>query len=342
MRTSRVIAYAGSVLLVMLAACTSSAPATSSAAHSKSAGHGAYSQLTTSQAYSAFAAFLPQFADLSAHPADIGRLATGPELQVLTASHGLTGPAVADVTDTRILVPELTSYPRWFVAGGSSSSTKHGVLFVLVQRAAGAPWQETAELYDLSAQPQLMPDLVAAGFAPAATTQTVPGSGASLTIQPAQLPAAYAQYLNDSGTGAERAKFKAGTDTTGLVSLEHAAAAGARPDGWKYTDSQAAVGLPEYALGLPGGDGAAVIFFTIDTVTWTALSAGARMPSATYSGLSEPPLQILKALGIRSPHAGLRVSVKAVDENLAFIGPPGTNGVAIAANVGRTISLSKS
>jgi hypothetical protein len=66
------------------------------------------------------------------------------------------------------------------------------------------------------------------------------------------------------------------------------------------------------------------------------------MPTATYSGLALPPLQILQGLGVKSVHAGLRVSVKAVDENLAFIGPPGTNGVRIAANVGRAFKLSKS
>jgi hypothetical protein len=85
-----------------------------------------------------------------------------------------------------------------------------------------------------------------------------------------------------------------------------------------------------------------VIFFTIDTATWTALSAGARMPTATYSGLALPPLPILQALGIKSAHAGLRVTVKAVDENLAFVGPPGTKGVPVAVNSGRAFGLSKS
>jgi hypothetical protein len=327
---------------MLAAACSGSASGTGPVTHSAPAGHAAYTQLTTSQAYTAFTEFLPQFNDLSAHPANIGRLTTGPESQVVAASKGGAGPSVSDVTDTRIIVPDLASYPRWFVAAGTKSSSGQGVLFVLVQRAPGAPWQETAELYDLGGKQRLLPDLTVAGFRAASTTQTVPDQGASLAIQPAQLPAAYVQYLNDRGAGAQSGKFKAGTDTTGLISLEKTAAAGAQRDGWKYTDTQTAAGLPQYALRLPGGHGAAVIFFTVDTVTWTASSARARMPAASYSGIALPPLQILQALGIKSVRAGLRVSVKAMDENLAFIGPPRTNDVAIAANVGRAFKLTKS
>jgi hypothetical protein len=343
MRISRAVACGATGLLVVLAAaCSSAASGTGPVTHSTPLGRAAYAQLTTSQAYSAFTAFLPRFNDLPTHIADIGRLTTGPEMQVVTASKGSAGPTVGDVSNTRIIVPELTSYPRWFVAGGTKSSSGQGVVFVLVQHSPGAPWQETAELYDLGSQAQLLPDLAAAGFGAAATAQTVPGQGASLAMQPAQLSAAYAQYLNDKGAGTQRGKFKAGSYTTGLISLERRASAGAPPAGWKYTDTQTAVSLPQYALRPPSGRGAAVIFFTIDTATWTASSARARMPTATYSGLSLPPLQILQALGINSVHAGLRVSVKAVDENLAFIGPPGANGVTIAANVGRAFKLSNS
>jgi len=336
-RTSRVAACGATGLLVMLAAACSAA----SGSDSTAAGHAAYTQLTVSQAYSAFTAFLPKFSDLSAHPADIGKVTTGPETAVVTASKGAAGPAVSDVTNTQIIVPKLTSYPRWFVAGGTNSTTGQGVVFVLVQHASGAPWKETAELYDLGTQAQIMPDLAAAGFGATATTQTEPDQGASLAMQPAQLPAAYAQYLNDGGAGAQNGKFKAGSDTTGLIKLEHTAAKGAPRAGWKYTDSQAADGLPEYSLRLPGGRGAAVIFFTIDTATWTASSARARIPAANYAGLSLPPLSILQALGITSVHRGLRVSVEAVDENLAFVGPPGASAVEVAANVGRAFKLSE-
>jgi hypothetical protein len=343
MITSRaVIGGAAGLLVLLTAACGGSVPGAGPAAKSSSAAPAAYAQLTTAQAYAAFSSFLPQFSELPAHPADIGKLTTGPESQVLAASGGAVGPAVGDVTDTRILVPELTAYPRWFVAAGAKSSSGEGVLFVLVQRAAGAPWQETAELYDLGGQPQILPDLSAAGFDAAATTQTVPVLGAPLSMQPAQLPAAYARYLNDRGTGSQRDRFKAGMYTTGLVGLERTASAGAPPAGWKYVDSQQAAGLPQYSLRRPAGDGAAVIFFSVDTTTWTAVSDRARMPTASYAGLSLPPLPILKSLGITSPHAGLRVSVEAVDENLAFIGPPGSTGVTIVANAGRVFKLSKS
>jgi hypothetical protein len=341
MSVSRAAACVAAGLLITLAACSSAAPKSGPVARSSSAGAGpsASAQLTVAQAYSAFTEFLPQFSDLAAHPADIGLLTTGPEVGVITASKGSVGPSVGDVSNTRILVPELTGYPRWFVAAGTNSAAE-GVLFVLVQHAAGAPWQETAELYDLG-QAQIVPDLAAAGFGVTATTPAVPGPGPALAMQPGQLPAAYAQYLNGKGKGAQRATFKAGTDTTGLIRLEQSAAAAAPSAGWKYTDSQSGAGLPQYALRLPGGNGAVVIFFTLDTATWTASSAQARVPAAQYSGLAEPPLQILRALGVTSVHAGLRVSVEAVDENLAFIGPAGSKGVTIAANAGRTFKLAR-
>jgi hypothetical protein len=341
MSVSRAAVCGATGLLITLAACSGAAPKSGPVVHSSSAaaGHAASAQLTVAQAYSAFTEFLPRFSDLPAHPGDIGRLTTGPEVGVVTASKGSVGPSVGDVTNTRILVPELTGYPRWFIAGGANS-TGEGVLFVLVQHTAGAPWQETAELYDLG-QAQILPDLTAAGFGATATTPAVPGPGGTLAMQPAQLPAAYARYLNGAGKGAQRGTFKAGSDTTGLIRLERTAAADAQSAGWKYTDSQSGAGLPQYALRLPGGDGAVVIFFTIDTATWTASSGRARMPAADYSGLAEPPLPILQALGVTSVHAGLRVSVEAVDENLAFIGPPGTKGVTIAANAGRTFKLDK-
>jgi hypothetical protein len=338
MRTSRVVACGATGLLVMLAAACSG---TASGSQSTSTGHAAYTQLTVAQAYSAYTDFLPKFSNLSAHPADIGQLTTGPEIQVLTASKGSAGPSVSDVTNTQIIVPKLTGYPRWFVAGGTNSTTGQGVVFVLVQHGPGSPWKETAELYDLGSEAQIMPDLTKAGFGATTTTQTEPDQGAPLAIQPAQLPAAYAQYLDNRGAGAQRGKFKTGSYTTGLIKLEKRAAAGAPSAGWKYTDHQAAVGFPQYAVRLPSGRGAAVIFFTVDTATWTASSAHARIPTASYAGLSLPPLQILQALGINSVHRGLRVSVQAVDENLAFIGPTGTSAVTIAANVGRAFKLSK-
>jgi len=331
MRTSRAVACGATGLLVVLAACSSSPARPASA----------YTQLSISQAYSDYAEFLPQFANLSANPADIGKLTTGPETQVISASKSVPGPDVSGLVDTRVLVPKLTHFPRWFVAVGNTTANE-AVLFVLVQRAAAAPWRETAELYDLGSQAQIVPDLIAAGFTNVVMKTTVPAAGAPLAIQPEQLPAAYAQYLNDRGTGALNGQFKPGSYTTGLISLEQTATAGAPPDGWKYADTQAAAGFPEYALSVPSGKGAAVIFFTVDTVTWTATSARARMTSATYSGLAEPPLSILQALGITSIHPGLRVSVKAMDENLAIIGPPGSAGVTIAANSGRTFSLTKS
>jgi hypothetical protein len=159
------------------------------------------------------------------------------------------------------------------------------VLFVLVQRATGGPWRETAELYDLGDEAQILPDLSAAGFG------------------------------RHGGRAAGRLEVH---------------------------DTQAVDGLPEYALGAPKGKDAVVIFFTLDTATWTATSAQARMPSASYTGLAEPPLSMLQALGVTSVRAGLRVSIKAVDENLAIVGPAGSGGVTIAANSGRTYTLIRS
>ena len=46
----------------------------------------------------------------------------------------------------------------------------------------------------------------------------------------------------------------------------------------------------------------------------------AKLPTANYAGLGRPPIGILRAAGVTSIYAGLRVSVKAVDENSVVVG----------------------
>jgi hypothetical protein len=340
MNPARSLTFAGALALAALAtACSGFQHPPATHGHSSSPGAAPQAaQLTVRQAASAFAAFLPQFNQLSSSPSGISQVTAGPETAVQTYAKG-AGPAAGNLSGTRFLVPELTSYPRWFLAAGTGSG--RGFLFVMVQQSESAPWKEAAELYDLSAPPQIMPDLTEAGFGASAVAAAVPAQGAPLTIQPDQLSADYALYLNDKGHGAQRDSFLAGAFTTGLVSLDHTASSGAAAAGWRFSDHQSATTLPAYGLQLPSGVGAAIVFYTTDAVSWTARSSTARMPTASSQSEAIPPLPFLQQLGVTSPRAGLRVTATAVDENLAFVGPPGTNGATIVVNVGHAYRVTR-
>lgn len=340
MNPARSLTFAGAlVLAVLVTACSGSQnPAVTHSPSSSPSAAPQAAQLTVRQAASALAAFLPQFSQLSSSPSDVGQVTAGPETAAQTYAKG-AGPAAGNLSGTRVLVPELTSYPRWFLAAGTGGG--RGFLFVMVQQSRSAPWKEVAELYDLSSPPQIMSDLTEAGFGASAEASAVPAQGADLTIQPDQLSADYAQYLNDKGRGVQRDRFLAGGYTTGLVSLDRTASSGAAAAGWRFSDHQSATTLPSYGLQLPSGVGAAIIFYTTDAISWTARSATARMPTASSQSDAMPPLLFLQQLGVTSPRAGLRVTATAVDENLAFVGPPGTNGATIVVNVGHAYRVTR-
>jgi hypothetical protein len=339
MSASRAVAVCA--LVVCLAACGSSSHPAATATRPPAGHSPAFAQLTLAQARSAFAVFLPAFDRLPGDPALASQLTTGPETTVETFAKGNAGPAPGTLTGERFLVPYLTGYPRWFLAAGSASS-QQGFLFVLVQPSAGAAWREAAEIYDLSQPPQILPDLAFEGFKASGYANPVPAADVSLTTEPAALSAAYARYLDDGGRGAQGHSFLPGGYTTSYIKTDQETAASAAASGWKFADRQSAANLPAYALQLPGGVGALVIFYTNDAVSWTAMSSSASIPTSATASDGMPPLQFLHQLGITAARPGLRVTATAINENLAFVGPAGAEGATIVVNDGRALQVAES
>jgi hypothetical protein len=254
---------------------------------------------------------------------------------------GSGGFALGALTGQRFLVPELTSYPRWFLAGGSATD-KQGFLFVMVQRSVGAPWREAAEMYDVSLPPQILPDLKSAGFAPSGYADTLPSADPALNVDPSGLSAAYARYLNDGGHGAGEPNFATGSSTTGYLHQDQQTAASARALGWHFSDDHQASTLPAYSLQLPDSAGALIVFYTNETLSWTARSSSARVPRSATEYPNLPPLQFFNELGIKTARPGLRVTASSVNECLAFVGPAGTENDVVIVNNGKGTGISKS
>lgn len=350
MKAARTSACASAVaaLLTLLSACSGSspsvtasnsptAPATSQGNSQVPAGNQPPPQLTVAQANVIFAAYLPNFDELATNPSQAAQLTTGPERTAQTFLKG-QGPTPGALTGERFLVPTLTSYPRWFLATGSAAN-RQGFVFVMVQQSHNSPWQAAAELYDLSSAPQIMSDLKVAGFKSSGTFTPAAANDTSLTTEPSALSAAYASYLDG---GARGKTFLPGSYTTDYVRTDRQTARLAATAGWKFADQQAAANLPVYGLQLPGGAGALVIFYTKDTVSWTANSASAKLPNSATSSVALPPLPFVTQLHISKVQPGLRISVAAIDENLAFVGPAGAKGATIVVNVGKGIGVAKS
>jgi hypothetical protein len=351
MKAARASACALAVvaLLSLLSACAGSspsvtasnsptAPSTGQGSSQVPAGNQTPQQLTVAQAGVIFNAFLPKFEELATNPSQAGQLTTGPERSAQAFLKG-QGPTPGALTGERFLVPTpLTSYPRWFLAAGKAA-TGQGFLFVMVQQSHSSPWQAAAELYDLSTPPQIMSDLRLAGFKTSGAFSPEAASDTSLTTEPSALSAAYASYLDH---GAHGKAFLPGGYTTDYVRTDQQTARGAAAGGWKFADQQSAANLPVYGLQFPSGAGAIVIFYTRDTVSWTANSASAKLPRSITSPSSLPPRQFVNQLGITRVQPGLRISASAIDENLAYVGPTGSYGTTIVVNVGKGISIGKS
>jgi hypothetical protein len=352
MKTARASAGALAVAasLMLLSACAGSSPSvtasnspTAPATQGQSgsqvpAGNQPPPQLTAAQAGVIFNTYLPKFEELATNPSQASQLTTGPERSAQTFLKG-QGPTPGALTGERFLVPvPLTSYPRWFLAAGKAA-TGQGFLFVMVQQSHSSPWQAAAELYDLSTPPQIMSDLHLAGFKSSGTFSPEPANDTSLTTEPSALSAAYASYLDH---GAHGKAFLPGGYTTDYARSDRKTVHAAASDGWKFADQQSAENLPVYGLQFPSGAGAIVIFYTRDTVSWTANSANAKLPKSTTSSSPLPPAQFVSELHISRVQPGLRISASAIDENLAYVGPAGSYGTTIVVSVGKAISLGKS
>jgi hypothetical protein len=331
---------AGLTMLLVLAGCASGSHPAAAPSTSAPARTGVSAQLTVAQARSAFAAFLPKFNEIGRNPALIPEVTAGVETAPQTYGKGKIGFLPGPLSGEVFLVPSLFSYPRWFLAAGTGGSGR-GFAFVMVQQSAGAPWREAAELYDLSPPFELLHDLGLAGLSTSTVLPAAQPNDTSMLVPPGGLPAAYAQYVSQHGLGAHRRTFVPGTYTTGYVAVDRQAAAGAMHSGWRYLDKQQPTGAPVYALQLPSGGAALVIFFTKATVSWTAMSAMATT-SPGPTGLGAPPAAVLRQLGVSSIRPGLRIALTSIDENLAFVGPAGSIGVSMVVNDGKAVKATRS
>lgn len=304
-------------------------------------------QLTIAQAHRAFNTFLPRFMQLSTEfTVDAARsLTMGAELQAQLFFKGQSGPAITQLTDETFYVPQLTAYPRWFLAAGQQrGASPAGHLFVMVQASRSAPWKTAMALYDLDSNAQMLHQLAttitidAQGYA-----QPVPAGDGSLDVPPSAMSATYASYLNGNASRSIRRLFQAGPTTTGYISLNREIFRGAGRYGWKDTDHQAPAPLPEYALRLNTG-GAIVIFATYDTVGWDAESSAASLPAQAGGPAANyvPPAFVVQGLGVNSVRAGMRLAVTAVDRVLAFVQPRGIGFIYPLINNGAATGIRES
>ncbi len=339
MSSARIAAVIASLAaLAGLTACGSPAHPAGKATHSPAATTEAYAQLTVAQASAVFTAFLPKFDQLSSDPSLVPQLTAGPLGAGETFLKGTAGPSVGTLSGEHFLVPYLTAFPRWFLADGDASDGQ-GFLFVMLQQTPGAQWRAAAEFFDQSSPGQILPDLEQAGLGTSGQPSPVQASDASLQLQPSGLAAAYVRDLDHPGSTASH-EFAAGTFTSQRARSNRQTARQARALGWTVTDTMTTVNEPRYGFSLPSGAGALVIFFTAERYAWTAKSAAAVIQHGSVASLATPPEVFLSELGIRRAAAGLRVTLNTIDQNLAFIGPPGTKAL-IVANNGLAINLAK-
>jgi hypothetical protein len=207
-------------------------------------------------------------------------------------------------------------------------------MFLLIQAAPGKPWLDMTELYDLGQPGQELPDLGdvatdAHGYA----TAVEPGD-TSVLVAPGALSAGFSRYFDAAVT-------HPGSAVSGyssyIVPLDLAADHTSPRYGWRIADVLQAASAPVYALRLTDG-GAAVIYLTRESFSWTAVSATATLsaPQSAYNAAAVPFPSLTQALHVTSVRPGLRITLTELDEHLA-IDPPGSGTVADYFN-GKTIA----
>jgi hypothetical protein len=176
----------------------------------------------------------------------------------------------------------------------------------------------------------------------ASSMVTLADSSSNLQVAPDALSGAYAAYLNDRAKGPQRRNFAAGGYTTDYAAETRQIATGARSAGWKYTDTQSAVTLPAYGWLLSNGS-ELIVFYTRNTETWTALSPSADVSRAASSGPPySPPGVFLTDLGVTAATTGMRITVTAIDESLAWEPPLDSGNVTVIVNDGKATAVTKS
>jgi hypothetical protein len=161
-----------------------------------------------------------------------------------------------ELSDTRFLIPEQAGWPKFFVVETASSLTESRWLMVFTRDAVDAEWSASyLSLLDPARMPELavedghLVDIPLAG--PEADRET------GLAVEPAELSAAYAEYLDD-GQG----PFTEGPYTTETLARRDEANDSAAYL-IRYLDEEApAEAFPTVALRTADG-GALVLFTTV-------------------------------------------------------------------------------
>jgi hypothetical protein len=342
MRT--IVGVVGCVLLGLTVACGPGTTAPT-ASHQSSA---SAAQLSPDQALGVFRAFGPAFDSVRQNdaPAQAIELTTGIQtpaqiFQITTARSrpSLTVPPAGSVTGARVYVPRLRSFPRWFLATGTASSTSQAVLFVLVQASRGATWQAAISTPNYLGDMAGALSSIALDSAGYATVVAPDASG--LVVSPASLAAVYARDLNGK-PGATL--FAAGPATSGITASDRQISAQTTTFGWRLTDVQRPARLPVYALRSKNG-GAVVIFVTYDQFSWTALSAAAQLPKSNTQAAQltyEPSPDVARAAGVTRVRAGLRISLNAFGQCIAEVPPSGAGLISVPLYSGGLVSITKS
>jgi hypothetical protein len=321
----KIIAVCCASIAVLAAACSAPSPAPATAPAVATPAPGALpSALTPAAARQVFATFSAQFTAMeSGYPlAQVARLTAGPERRALVFQHQIAGsglPFIAytptgTLSDVHVWVPRPTGYPRWFIAAADSSGVSSPILFLLVQRASGAPWQ--APIVMLHGEGSLPAALAEIAVDQQGYATALPPDDPGLAATPASLPALYSRQFN-SASG--RGRFAPGLNTTVFHAHDQSVFAGAVRYGWRVTDVMRPSGQPVYALRTLTG-AALVIFVDYDDFSWTALTAAAQLPSGNTPAVNqqfEPNPSLAKVLGVATVQAGLRLTIHALCQCIA-------------------------
>lgn len=168
-------------------------------------------------------------------------------------------------SDTHFLIPQQRGWPKWFIANTATNRDNDRWLMVFTRNSVAEPWR--AEYLSTVPAPQL-PDFAtdASGY-----VEPVPVSGSQLVVQPDQLSADYAAYLQQGGKGSS--VFADGSDTSGLRDQRRTQYAPTSQLVTQFADEPAdAAQYPPVALRL--SDGSALVFFTTHHVMRQTVAQG--------------------------------------------------------------------
>ncbi|MCQ4084704.1 hypothetical protein NGB36_30040 [Streptomyces sp. RB6PN25] len=168
-------------------------------------------------------------------------------------------------SDAHFLIPQQRGWPKWFIADTASNRDTERWLMVFTRNSSSEPWRaEYLTTLPQSQLPQFATD--ASGY-----VEPVPVSGSGLVVQPDQLSAQYAAYLQQGDKGS--AVFADGNDTSGLRQQRRTQYAPTSQLVTQFADEPADPSqYPPVALRLT--DGSALVFFTTHHVMRQTVAQG--------------------------------------------------------------------